>query len=366
MEKMRVLFVSPTELCVGGVSKVLMTLVEKLHEQYIFDVATLSDKPGFYDDDFAAYGGRIYRIPSIQYLEHKILYPLSFFQIRKAITKILKENQYDVIHGHSGWQDAACHVAAARKGVPVRISHGHGTYVWEGRNLVMRFYSRFTKNVIRKYANVRIACSSAAGDTLFSGADYENVLNPVDVSLYADIVKKPHKGIRLLQIGYFCKLKNQIFAINLLNHLLAHGVEAHLSLIGYPHEEGYDEQMLSLIAKYHLESHITFLPHDFDKRIALAQTDFCLLPSESEGLPLVALESQAAGVPCLMSHNISTDANVGAGFFLPHDDLEKWSDAIINGVAVDTKRLTENLQTINTQAYAEKIRNIYEQEYKKE
>ena len=124
--KKRILLISPTELCVGGVSKVLMTLVEELHEEYSFDLVTLCSKPGYYDDAFSSYGGKIYRIPCIQYLEHKILYPLSFFQIKSAMKKILKENHYDIIHGHSGWQDAACHVAAAGMGLPVRISHGLG------------------------------------------------------------------------------------------------------------------------------------------------------------------------------------------------------------------------------------------------
>ena len=74
--KKRILLISPTELCVGGISKVLMTLVEELHEEYSFDLVTLCSKPGYYDDAFSSYGGKIYRIPCIQYLEHKILYPL--------------------------------------------------------------------------------------------------------------------------------------------------------------------------------------------------------------------------------------------------------------------------------------------------
>ena len=365
MEKKRVLLISPSELCVGGVSKVIMTLVQELHEECLFDVATLCDKPGYYDDEFCSYGGRIYRISAIQYLEHKILYPLSYLQIKSAITKILKENKYDAIHGHSGYQDAACHVAAAYMGLPIRISHAHGTYVWKGRNLIMRIYFRLTKRLLNKYVTERVACSSIAGDTLFSGAPYENVLNPVDVHLYADVEKKPHKGIHLLQIGYFCKRKNQFFTLNLLNYLLSHGVDAHLSLIGYPYEQIYLEKMDSLIARYHLAEHISFLSHDFDKRIAFARADYCLLPSESEGLPLVALESQAAGVPCLMSDNISRDSDVGAGFFLPHDNLQKWADLIINGVEVDKKRLEQNLQTISTRAYAEKIRTFYEQNTEK-
>lgn len=361
MKKKKILLISLTELCVGGVSKVLMTLVEELHEEYSFDVVTLCAKLGYFDDAFTAYGGRIYRIPSFQYLEHKLLYPLSFFQIKKAITKILKENEYDVIHGHSGWQDAACLAAAAHVGLPVRISHGHGRYIWGGRNLVMRFYARFTKKMIQKHANVRLACSSVAGESLFLGDPYENVLNPVDVSLYADIERKPHKGINLLQIGYFCELKNQLFSIRLLSYLRKRGADVHLSLIGYPQTKKYLEEMYALIAQDNLAEHVSFLPHDFDKRVAFAQSDYCLLPSGSEGLGLAALESQAAGVPCLMSDNVPKDADVGAGFFLPYNDLEKWANLIINGVEVDTSPLSNNLQKINTQTYVNKIKNIYEQ-----
>ena len=186
----------------------LMTLVESLHEEYSFDVVTLSDKPGYYDDAFSAYGGKIYRIPTFQYLQHKVLYPVSFFQIKAAMSRILQDNHYDVIHGHGGCQDAACHLVAARLGLPVRISHGHGTYDWKGCNLIMRSYLWISKRLIKKYATVRVACSSIAGDTLFLGDDYENVLNPVDVSQYTDIEKIPHEGINILQIGYFCKNKN--------------------------------------------------------------------------------------------------------------------------------------------------------------
>lgn len=359
--KKRVLLISPTELCVGGISKVLMTIVEELHEDYNFDIVTLSAKSGYYDDAFSSYGGKIFRIPAMQYVEHKILFPLSFFQIQYALSKILRENQYDIIHGHSGYQDAACHLAATRFGVPIRISHGHGTYTWTGRNLIMRSFFWFTKKMLRKYVNTRLACSSIAGDTLFLGANYDNILNPVDVAQYANIAKIPHEGINILQIGYFCNRKNQIFSLNLLNYLIKHGINAHLSLIGYASEESYHEKMLAIIAQYNLEDYISFLPHDFDKRTAFAHADYCILPSESEGLPLVALESQAAGVPCLMSDTISKDSDVGAGFFLEHNSLEKWASVIINGVEVDTKQLHNNLQTISTQAYADKIRNIYEQ-----
>lgn len=39
--KKRILLISPFELCVGGIPKVLMTIVEELHSEYSFDVVTL-------------------------------------------------------------------------------------------------------------------------------------------------------------------------------------------------------------------------------------------------------------------------------------------------------------------------------------
>lgn len=358
--KKRVLLVCPTELCIGGVPKVIMTIVEELHEEYIFDVATLSAKTGYFDEKFNSYGGKIYRIPSFQYLEHKILYPLSFFQIYKAIRRILKQNKYEVIHCHGGPLDAGCHLAAARSGLSTRISHGHGTYVWKGKNLSMRFHLWFSKKIIKKFATIRLACSDIAGDTLFSGESYENVLNPVDVLQYANIERTSHQGINILQIGYFCNRKNQAFTIRMLDYLLKQGVNVHLYLIGYPLEVEYYEQLNMLIEKNKLSEHISFLPRDFDKRIAFANTDYCVLPSGSEGLPLVALEAQASGVPCLMSDRISTNSDIGAGFFLPLNDVEKWADAIIGGVQVNAERLADNINKISTKAYADTIRSFYD------
>ncbi len=360
--KKRILLVSPLELCVGGVSAVLMTIVKELNNEYDFDIVTLCDKSGYYDDTFKKYGVNVYKINSISYADHKILYPFSFFQIYKGITKLLKKNKYDIIHCHSGWQDAACHLAAKHMGVLVRISHGHGTYLWHGRNLIMRLYFNITKKILCKYATVRLACSKNSGDSLYNDVDYQNITNPVYVSLYESIKHISHDGINLLQIGYFCKLKNQIFSLNLLNELRERGIESRLSFIGYRHpdEPDYLEKMNEVIMDYELAEFVSILPHDYDKRSAFAEADYSLLPSESEGLPLVALESQAAGVVCLMSDNISEDSNVGAGFFLPHNDVKIWADAITKGFNVDKYKLSQNLLNISTEAYIRKIKAHYE------
>lgn len=360
MKKKRILFVVSTELCIGGVPSVIMFIVRNLHQFYHFDAVTLSTRNGYFDEEFRSYGGRIYKIDAFQYLDHKILYPCSFVQIQKAIRPILDNNTYDVIHCKTGWQDAPCLLEAERHGVPIRISHSHGSFPnWSGQNKIMCAYTRIAKKILLKHATAKVACSDMAGGTLFAGQDFQNILNPVDTEYYRFVQPQAHTGINLLQIGYFCKLKNQIFTIQLLHRLRQANINARLAFIGYPADLEYLDEMNALIHQYNLSDYVTFLEKDSDKRQVFSVSDYCLLPSESEGLPLVALESQAAGVPCLMSDHISNDANIGAGFFLPYNDVNAWYHAIIQGVFPDREELSRNIQRVSNKVYLEKICALY-------
>ena len=148
----------------------------------------------------------------------------------------------------------------------------------------------------------------------------------------------------------------------MLHSLRKRNIDAHLSFIGYPNEQYYFAEMKNTVERLGLDKYVSILPPDHDKRTEFMKADFSLLPSESEGLSIAALESQAAGVPCLVSDHLAKDVDIGAAFFLSHNDVEKWADTIIHGVQVDSMRLNDNLHKISSQAYAGKIRNIYEQE----
>ena len=358
--KKRVLMVSFSELGTSGVSAIIMRLCRQLCSEYTFDVVTLSEKKGAFDEEFRALGGEIFPFHVRQYADNRILFPLSFFQIQKQFRDLLKDRNYDIIHCHSGYYDGVFHWLAKKAGIRQRISHAHGTYVWGGANIVMRMYLRCCKELTRKNATVRLACSDIAGETLFLGEKFINVLNPVDASYYENVKRSEKKGIGLLQIGYFCGLKNQLFSLKLLHKLIEDGVDVRLDFIGYPNEDGYYERMCSFIAKNGLEEHVRFLPRDADKVQAFSDADFCLLPSVSEGLPLTALEAQAARVVCLMSDHISPDADLGAARFLPHDAVGVWAEQIKLGANPDRERLKQELERCSAETYLGKCKSIYE------
>ena len=325
--KKNVLLIINSDLVNAGVPNVVMQTVRELSDRFSFDVLTYHSKDGEYDSEFLSYGGKIYKLSLLEYKNHKLTFPLRYFQIKKKIKRILKEKKYDVIHCHNGVESGIFLKYASAAGVPVRISHAHGTYTRGGSNKLLLWYHSLAKRLIRKNATELLACSTEAGRSLFCDAEFKNVLNPV-VNYYTG-ERVEHNGCNLLQIGYFCKNKNQLFSIKLLKSLLLVGVDARLSFIGFPNEDGYYEKMLELIDELSLGDRVEFLPHNADKAGAFSLADAVLMPSFTEGLPIVALESQLARVECILSDRISRDADVGLAVFKEYGNEAAWRDAVI-------------------------------------
>ena len=106
--------------------------------------------------------------------------------------------------------------------------------------------------------------------------------------------------IRLIMVGSYSSRKNQKFTINILKELCKTNPDSKLTLIGYPRspKESYLDEMKQLIQDYNLEKNVQFLPQDTNIPLAMSESTFLLMPSLQEGLPNVALEAQAMGLPC--------------------------------------------------------------------
>lgn len=358
----KVLLICGSELCNAGVPNVIMKIVRGLQSSYTFDVLCLSEKYGEYDAEFSSYGGKIYRLPLPDYASNKVLYPIRAFKVEKELKRVLSQTTYDIIHCNCGIDSGICLMVSKRFGVPVRISHAHGTYSRKGKNYILRAYNYIQKQLIKQNATKLLACSSIAGDSLFSGAKYDNILNPVDVEIYRNVKKCSHDGINLLQIGYYCENKNQLFTLKVLEELLESGIEARVHFIGFASEQDYYDKIKKYVANNNLEKSVCFLCSNADKVKELSWADFSMLPSESEGLPLVALESQCANTICLMSDHIPKDSNIGYGLFLGYNNVTEWVKAIIDlkNTHQEEYELTVD---VSTKCYLRKMEAAYERSW---
>lgn len=356
----KILLVINSGLANAGVPSVMMNIVSHLNDELHFDALVYSIDESYYDEKFRSFGGEIFRMDITKYKQHYLFKGIGVFF---KTFKLLKNENYDIIHCNNGLESGLCVLAAKILGTKTRITHCHGSYkIRNGKNYPLRFYEWLCRKWIHGYSTDKITCSINAGSTLF-GNDSEviNMLNPLDVHLYNNIEKKHnYNRTNILQIGYFCTNKNQLFSIEILRMLLDKGGNVHLYLIGYENEVGYLSKMKKLINELELVEFITFLPHDYDKRNIFSITDALILPSYSEGLPLVALESQVANVPCIASTNVPKDANVGLCSFIPLSNINCWVNELTEIKKQVHKLDNEKISRIDSNNYANIMLGIYQ------
>ena len=354
----RVLLVISTPLKNAGVPNVIMNIVNKLHKKFIFDVLVCGFEKGYYDDKFESFGGKIYRVNFLQKNYKRFSYIKKWINIYKTAKKLLRDNKYDIIHCNNGFESSAVLMASSKRKNPIRIVHSHGTFSVNSGSFVGRHYKKLCQKIIIKRSTNMLACSDISGNSLFCGGKFKNVLNPIDVTQFK-FEKKKHTEINLLQIGYFCRLKNQLFSFKVLEKLLNMGVDTYLYLIGFVYEDSYFELLNKYIEEKNLSDRIKFLDSDFPKCNIMNKTDFLLLPSKSEGLPLVALEGQAADIYCVFSDRVTREVDVGLASFLSIDEPEKWAKLIFSKISYEQKADKEKLLQFDLENYVKTINLVY-------
>lgn len=336
MKPCSVLFVVDS-MEVGGVQSGIMNFARIAPpDQVRFDIIALTDQEGFHEAEFRKYGS-VYHIPlphpSNKYLSIPYTLMNDMLFRRKFIRFLKSHAPYDAVHTKLLKGTAPAMEAAKACGVPMRIAQCHVDKP-ERLNAFDTWYYKWCAKRIEKTATVKLAVSEKAVSLLFDHFDARIIKNPtislerLNPAKYAPV---PHSEIRLIQVGTYSRRKNQCFSVEILKRLLDMGQEARLTFVGFPLDEpDYIHTVEQRVRELGVEENVSFLPKDADVPLLLSQSDSMLIPSLREGLPNVALEAQAMGVPCFLSDTITKATDCGLCTFL---SLEKgpaaWAEEII-------------------------------------
>ena len=369
MENIKVLQIGYGSLANGGIQAVIMGIVRNLKNEIDFDVLLFSKKNAVYDLEFQKYG-EIYRIPCdktgyklVDVIENITRQFRSFF----STYKILKKNNYEVVHCHNGAESGISLLAAKLAGVPIRICHSHNTATPEMKTKSSKIYKRLTKSLINANATVRIGCSAEANDHLFGNkVDSIVINNAINLNEY-DKTKFDNEitassDITFVHVGRFGFQKNQLFLIDIYKKIQEILPNTKLNLVGFGEEK---KLVLQKIENENLSTYVNILPHDSNLPKLLHESDYFIFPSQSEGLGIVLVEAQAMGVKCFASTAVPIESNLGLCTYLPLSiGAEEWAKTIVDYIEKHPNNKKTNvppeiLARYDIKKIAKKYKRIY-------
>lgn len=286
------------------------------------------------------------------------------------IMELCRNEKYDIVHIHGNSANLAIELfAIALGGVKVRIAHSHNTATMHPlmHNLLWPMFS--------KLCTTRLACGEDAGKWLYRDKSFIVLNNGIQTKDYTFSEEKRNTirkelsvkddEVLLGHVGNFIEQKNHSFLIDIFSVVHSDNPKAKLLLIS-------DGMLMPIIKdKVHslgLDDAVIFLGKTLKVSEYLQGMDLFLLPSLHEGLPVVLVEAQAAGLICVVSDTVAKEADLTkTSIFLPINTVAPWAHVIEK--LEYTKRNREedsknNIVLIKEKGYdieqnADKLRQIY-------
>ncbi len=246
----------------------------------------------------------------------KIKYSLIYLFDRAYIEFLLEQLKIDVIHIHGIQLGYLPYIdAAIEKEIPlVCTSHG---LISTNHDIYVDYDKSFERYALERISKAKHAAITAVSTTLknkiitkfnVSAEKVHVVLNGIDYKRFdcylfdkSDARKRYHLPIEkivILQVGSLSKRKNNIAVLKAIAEMDKKTKdELFYAVVGDGEEK---ENLMTFCQKNEIVNYAFFgWISEADLVQSYRSSDFLILPSTSEGLPLVFLEAMAAGLPII-------------------------------------------------------------------
>lgn len=351
----------------GGTQALLMNIYRNIDRNKVqFDFLVEYTDKEFYDDEILSLGGKIYYT--------NLRKDKNILKFDKYLKKILKENDYKIIHVHTYSIGYFVLKTAKKCGVPVRIAHSHNNETVRDSKYILKL---IMQKIYTIYATNLFACSKSAGEYLFGKKDFYVLNNAIDSEKFI-FNEKFRKEIReelnlensfvIGNIGRLHAQKNHKFLISVFEKIQQKKKNAKMILVG---SGPLEDEIKNHISKLNLEDKIFLLGVRKDINKILMGIDVFVLPSLFEGLGIVAIEAQASGTPVVASDTLPKETEI-SGLIKKlslNDSEEIWADTIIQMSDNEEKQSNMHQKIIDSnfdiKDSAKKLESNYIEWYKK-
>lgn len=329
----------------GGIKSVITNYYSNVDRNKIsFDLLIDNNSPIDDYSEIEAIGGRVCKISTLS----------NPFKYISQIYKLSKENKYDIIHGYVNALNVFSMFAGKMAGVPVRIAENlSSAHPGEKKTIVKNILKPFSKIFPTDLA----ACSKSCGEWLYGKKDIESgkvriFNNAISLKKYTydkelrDNVRNSlglsDENFVLGHIGRYQYQKNHNFLIDIFDEVYKRDKNSRLLLVGYG---DLKEEIFNKINSLGLKDAVIDMGATENIAGLYNAMDVFVLPSFYEGLPVVGIEAQATGLPCVFSTEVTKETGVipDTKFVELSENKEKWADEIL--------KIRDNYKRANTENY---------------
>ena len=293
----------------GGAETMIMNFYRHIDRTKVqFDFVENDGMFADYDEEIRALGGRIYHCPRYRGRNH--------FQYVAWWKQFLADHggEYKAVHGHIG-STAAIYLKLAREAGLYTIAHSHSIAFLNLKGIVYQMYAYPTRFI----ADFFFGCSVEAGVTRYgrrvcrNPGKFKMLNNAIETERFAFNPETRARMRRELgvegktvigHVGRFALPKNHVFLIEIFEQIHRANSDTCLLLVGDGELRGKIEEQ---VAQAGLTGSVIFAGVHDDVSVYYQAMDAFVLPSLFEGLGIVCIEAQTAGLPCVISDGVAQE-----------------------------------------------------------
>ena len=299
---------SVSNMARAGIETMLMNYYREMDRSQIqFDFLANKPVPGEYDEEICRMGGRVFVSPGLN--------PLCFFKYERFVADLARHNpQIKIVHAHNEAMGYYALKSAKDAGVRVRIAHAHNTQIIRDYKYPLKL---ICKQLLPGAATDYWSCGRDAGLYYYGESRWNAsgfiLRNAIDVSKFGfrpeerDRLRRLHhleNSFVLGHVGRFNVQKNHSRLLDIFAQVAKANSSARLVLIGVGELEPSAKEKAAALG---IQEKTLFLGQMADVSGWYQVTDCFVLPSLFEGLPVVGIEAQAAGLPCFFSDCVTDE-----------------------------------------------------------